>query len=145
MRSIHSLPYRHCPFDRSLEVEIAAARRNAALGQVQPADYDTARLGMKADEMLAELLATRPLQEDLAFTHGDYCLPNVIIRRGQVSGFVDWGRGGIGDRYRDIALAIRSIQYNLGPGFEQSFFDTYGLSSPNWAKIGYFMLLDEFF
>ncbi len=145
LRVIHSLPYRDCPFGRSLEVEIAAARRNTALGLVQPADYDTERLGMKADELLAELLAKRPAQEDSAFTHGDYCLPNVIIRRGQISGFVDWGRAGVGDPYRDIALAVRSTQYNLGPGYEQTFFDAYGLSSPDWAKIGYFMLLDEFF
>ncbi|MBI2171015.1 MAG: aminoglycoside 3'-phosphotransferase [Chloroflexi bacterium] len=145
LRQVHSLSMAGCSFDRTLAVEIEEAQHRAALGLVDPANFDPMRLGMQVDEMLAEVLSTRPNQEHASFTHGDYCLPNVIIQDGRVSGFVDWGRGGVGDPYKDIALAVRSIRFNLGPGYEQTLFDAYGLASPDWAKLSYFMLLDEFF
>ncbi|MBI4340014.1 MAG: aminoglycoside 3'-phosphotransferase [Chloroflexi bacterium] len=145
LRAIHSLPSQGCPLDRSLDVEIAIARRNVAQGWIDEGDFDLQRQGRKATDLLDELLSTHPSREGVAFTHGDYCLPNVIISRGAISGFVDWSRGGVGDPYRDIALAIRSIGRNLGRGFEQDFFDAYGLASPDWDRISYFMLLDEFF
>ena len=43
---------------------------------------------------LDDLLRKRHDEEDLVFTHGDYCLPNVIIDGEEVAGFVDWGRAG---------------------------------------------------
>ena len=36
------------------------------------------------------------------------------------------GRAGIADRYKDIALAVRSIRHNCGGAFVQPFLDEYG-------------------
>ena len=85
--------------------------------------------------------------EDLVFTHGDYCLPNVFLdltgRR--LTGFIDWGRAGIADRYQDLALAERSLRFNFGPGWERCLFDAYGLTHVDEAKLAYYRLLDEMF
>jgi aminoglycoside phosphotransferase len=69
------------------------------------------------EDLYRELLDKRPDTEDLVFTHGDYCLPNILIDKWDIGGFIDWGRGGISD----------------------------GLESIDCSKIEYYRLLDEFF
>ncbi len=95
--------------------------------------------------MFQELLATKPANEDLVFTHGDYCLPNIIINNGDISGFIDWGRGGIADRYQDLALAARSLAYNFDAEWIKLLFKEYGIENIDYSKIEYYKLLDEFF
>ena len=53
------------------------------------------------EELLEELLRTRPAGEDLVFTHGDYCLPNVLIDGQRLGGFIDMGRAGVADQAGD--------------------------------------------
>lgn len=45
--------------------------------------------------------------------HGDFCLPNILVKDGKVSGFIDLGDAGIGDPWRDYAWCIWSLEYNL--------------------------------
>ena len=145
LRSIHDLRIEECPFDMSLDRVIQEAGRNLADGMVDDADFDDERLGRSAVEVFEELMSRSRPEEDLVFTHGDYCLPNVMIYGEEVSGFLDWGRAGIADRYKDIALVVRSLEYNIGTDRRAMFFEAYGLSSPDADKIEYYKLLDEFF
>lgn len=113
-----------------------------AAGLVDESDFDTVR---SAADLYQELLATRPDQEDQVFTHGDYCLPNVLVGNGRVTGFIDLGRAGVADRYQDPALCTRSLTYNFGPGWDARFLAHYGLPQPDEAKLTFYRLLDEFF
>lgn len=45
--------------------------------------------------------------------HGDFCLPNILVRNNKVVGFVDIGDAGIGDKWCDYAWCIWSMEYNL--------------------------------
>ena len=144
LRAIHAIPIHDCPFDMTLDREIEGARHNVANGLVDEADFDETRLGRSATELFEELLSKRPADEDLVFTHGDYCLPNVMMDRGEVSGFVDWGSAGVADRYKDIAIVARSLERNTGEDLTLAFFEAYDLSSPDADKIEYYKLLDEF-
>lgn len=144
LRAIHAIPIRDCPFDMTLDQEIERARDNVVNGLVDEADFAGTRLGRSAAELFEELLSKRPADEDLVFTHGDYCLPNVMVDRGGISGFVDWGRAGVADRYKDIALVVRSLERNSGEDLALAFFETYGLSGYDAEKIEYYKLLDEF-
>ena len=108
----------------------------------------TENTGRAARDIYDELVATKPLEEDLVFTHGDYCLPNVIVSDSGISGFVDWGRAGVADRYQDLALAARSLKHNAGPrGGEMAalFFHEYGVEDVDVAKVRYYILLDELY
>lgn len=145
LHMLHTLPIDSCPFPHYLDDEIDRARQRMEQGLVDETDFDADRVGRRAQDLFGELLATRPNSEEPVFTHGDYCLPNVMLHEGQLSGFVDLGRSGIGDRYRDLALAARSISRNLGPRWIAPFFHAYGLSAPDPAKLAFFQLLDEFF
>jgi aminoglycoside phosphotransferase len=113
-------------------------------------DFDETRQDRSATSLLAELLDSRPDQEDVVFTHGDYCLPNIILRQSapgvvEVSGFIDCGRAGIADRHQDLALAIRSVAFNFGADWVSTFLTAYGLAEPDARKVAFFTLLDEFF
>jgi kanamycin kinase/aminoglycoside 3'-phosphotransferase-2 len=64
---------------------------------------------------------------DLVFGHGDYCLPNVLVRHGEVAGIIDWSRGGYIDRRFDLATGLFTLRYNLGnPTYLTTFLRAYG-------------------
>jgi aminoglycoside phosphotransferase len=144
LRLIHSLSIADCPFDETLASKLRQAREQVEAGLVDPAEFDDVRRGRSAVEVLAELEATQPPAEDLVFTHGDYCLPNVLLHDGQIRGFIDLGGAGVADRYQDLALAARSLARNFGGEWVPLLFECYGLS-PDSVKIEYYKLLDEFF
>jgi aminoglycoside 3'-phosphotransferase-2 len=160
LRLLHGLDARGCPFDAGIAAQIEHACRRLAAGLVDERDFDAAHAGWSATDLFHELVATRPAGEDLVFTHGDYCLPNVILRgptlggpmvegptlRGpRLAGFVDVGRAGLADPNRDLALASRSIAANLGAAWVAPFFAHYGLAQPDLAKLAFYRLIDEFF
>ena len=58
--------------------------------------------------------------------HGDYCLPNVLVHEGKLSGLVDVGGAGLASPEVDLAAGVWTLQYNYGKGFARGFLDAYG-------------------
>lgn len=150
LRMLHATNISACPFDHTRRARVAAAETRVRAGAVREDDFDTVRQGRSAADLYAELVATPPFPEDRVFTHGDYCLPNVLLVEDgaggfRVSGFVDCGNAGVADRYQDLALCARSIAYNFGDELVPVLFARYGLDRIDEAKLGYYQLLDEFF
>jgi aminoglycoside phosphotransferase len=58
--------------------------------------------------------------------HGDYCLPNVLVHEGKLSGLVDVGGAGLASPEVDLAAGVWTLQYNYGKGFARTFLDAYG-------------------
>ena len=72
--------------------------------------------------------ALRVPTDDLVVVQGDACAPNTIIAAdGGFAGHVDLGLLGIADRWADLALASRSLDWNYGPGWQDEFFAAYGV------------------
>lgn len=88
--------------------------------------------GRDARLLFAELQAQRiDLSNDLVFCHGDYCLPNVLIRHAQVVGVIDWSLGGYADRRFDLATALFSMRLIWrDPDCISTFLQAYGYSEP---------------
>ncbi|UBV42244.1 aminoglycoside 3'-phosphotransferase [Deinococcus taeanensis] len=145
LRELHALPLRDCPFTATLAVTLPLARERVQAGVVDEADFDEERAGRSAVSVFNELARTRPDGEDLVVTHGDPCLPNVILNGEYVEGLIDVGRLGIADRHADLALAHRSAQHNLGERYAGMFLDLYGRALVNPEKLAYYRLLDELF
>ena len=132
-----------CPVDARLDVKLAMARYNIEHGLVD------------LDNVEPETFGPGGFQgpEDLVFSHGDYCLPNIFARDGAVSGFLDLGRGGAADRYQDIALCYRSLLHNYGGKYSGRAYEGFSPEllfqaldlRPDWEKIRYYILLDELF
>ena len=145
LRQIHQVNIAQCPFDECIESKLERARYRVQHGLVDEDDFDDERLGMTAQEVYAALEERRPTEQDLVFTHGDYCMPNILLQGERISGFIDLDRAGIADRYNDLAIASRSIAYNLGTAYEQQFFLSYGIENIDEEKIEYYRMMDELF
>ncbi len=92
--------------------------------------------------------------QDFVFSHGDFCLPNVFISGEEITGYIDWGCGGIADRWQDITSCVRSLRYNAinCAGYNEADFLNYKKLlfneleiEPDEDKIRYYCLLDELF
>jgi len=147
MRGIHDLPINDCPLAQNIEVKLAAAHENIRRGLVDESDFLQENIGRMSEEIYHELVEKKPPAEDLVFTHGDLCLPNIMIWGSEISGFIDFDRGGISDRYQDIALFLRSFTFNIETPVDvsEAFCNAYGISSLDDEKIYYYRLLDELF
>ncbi|HET9110812.1 MAG TPA: APH(3') family aminoglycoside O-phosphotransferase [Ktedonobacterales bacterium] len=149
---MHQLSVAECPFDARLDQRLANAWWNIGAGL---ADEAAVRVdhSVSAAALLARLVATRPNEPpaDLVVTHGDYCLPNVLLDPAdeRVIGYLDLGRAGVADRYQDLAIGARSVRYNLGEPWGQRFLDTYvsvsGVGPLDPERLEWYELLDEVF
>lgn len=145
-----------CPNNNSIDNKLRMAETRVSLGlcdveHAEPTTYG--RNGFKNPENLLQWLKDNRPEEEFVLSHGDYCLPNIFIKDGQISGFIDLGRVGIADPYQDIALCYRSLQRNYDgtyggrvyKGFDPKIlFDELNLKA-DWDKIRFFTLLDELF
>lgn len=144
-----------CPKVRSLEDDLAEARRRVEQGLVDIDDCEPETFapgGFESPEALLTWLEENKPPLEPVLSHGDLCLPNVFIENGTVSGFIDLGDCGISDKWRDIALCHRSLRHNLSGKYAQTpiaadpdvLFEKLGIA-PNREKLRYYVLLDELF
>lgn len=109
--------------------------------------------GFKNPEELLHWLEAHKPDFEPVLSHGDFCLPNIFVDGGRITGFIDLGDTGVGDKWRDIALGLRSLRHNLDGTFggkvypninPELLFDELGIE-PDWEKIKWYILLDELF
>jgi len=141
LRLLHdALPVRQCPFTWSTESRIATARRRAAQGDIDPANWDDAHKYLTVSEAL-DLVDAAPSIDRLVVCHGDACAPNTLLTAdGAFSGHVDLGSLGVADRWADLAIATWSTTWNYGPGWEQPLLAAYGVD-PDPERSAYYRLL----
>ena len=156
MRLWWSLDPANCPSDQCLDRKLEAAEANVISGAVDTALTDPGTFGPSGfsspEDLLKWLKENRP-PEDIAVTHGDFCLPNVFFSGTRLSGFLDLSRSGTADRWTDIALCWRSLRDNLHGRYaahpsagteEDLLFDALGVR-PDPERLRYYLLLDELF
>lgn len=145
-----------CPVRCGLGHKLAQAGERVEKGlvdmeNVQPDTFGEG--GFSSPEALLQWLTDNQPREEPVLTHGDFCLPNVFFSGNTLSGLIDWGRGGVGDKWNDIALCFRSLRDNHAgiyggaptPGYDPGcLFRALGIE-PDWDKIRYYILLDELF
>jgi aminoglycoside phosphotransferase len=147
LRLLHEVDISDCPLDQRLDHKLAEAALRVRLGMVDVDEFEPENEGTPPVALLDWLNQHRPEPEDLVLTHGDYCLPNVMVHRGDLGGFIDLGLCGVADRYQDLALAERSLLHNLHgeQRWVGEFFAAYGPSVPDQQKLEYYRQMDELF
>lgn len=158
MKMLWEIDVRECPYSTSrLDERLKAAEYNVINGLVDLDNVEPETFGPNGfknpEELLAWLKNNRP-EEDIVLTHGDFCLPNVFVKDGYISGFIDLGKMGPADRWQDIAIAIRSLDHNFNGKYTdgkkiydfnpQMLVDELGIAWDE-RKYRYYILLDELF
>lgn len=145
-----------CPYDAGIDRKLQMAKYNldhdnVDLDNVEPETFGED--GFENPEALLKWLIQNKPEEELVFSHGDFCLPNIFAQDDEISGYIDLGRAGVADKYQDIALCYRSLNHNFegkygGEKYEKFnpdiLFEKLGII-PDWDKIKYYILLDELF
>ena len=156
LKMLWSIDVSDCPNQGSLDDELKEARYRVKNNLVDTTDAEPGTYGENGFENPEDLLKwlenNKPDYEPV-LSHGDFCLPNIFIEDGRISGFIDVGDTGIGDKWKDIALCYRSLKHNFDgtyggkvyPDFDPNMlFDALGIE-PNWKKINYYIPLDELY
>ncbi len=134
LREVHALEIASCPLDWRMPrffsraeglIESGALDDQVPEGETRTFLYDK----------LADVKQSVPEEEDLVMCHGDYCLPNVLFQDGALSGYIDVGYAGVGNRYLDLVAARGSIHRNLGEEWIAPFFHEYGPGEPDRDKL----------
>ncbi|QPF76346.1 aminoglycoside 3'-phosphotransferase [Roseateles sp. DAIF2] len=148
LRQLQAVPARDCPFDAGIAMRLAELRRLLAQGlcadDADMAQWPEIQAATPA-ALLAHLELRRPEREDLVFSHGDLSDGNVFVDEARERlHFIDLGRGGLADRWLDIAFAQRNLREELGEAPAQRLLD--GLGRPDQPqRRRYFEQLDELF
>jgi kanamycin kinase/aminoglycoside 3'-phosphotransferase-3 len=156
LRMLWSVNTAGCPRERSIDTELAEARCRVEQHMVDMDNVEPETFGPGGfsgpEELLGWLYDHRPPYEPV-LSHGDFCLPNIYLDNGKISGFIDLGDTGIGDKWRDIALCYRSLKHNAeGIYGGKVYSDTDPMLlfkklqiEPDWDKIRFYLLMDELF
>ncbi len=122
LRALHdALPVADCPFEWTVPVRVANARRR----------------GIRVPRELR----TPPPADRLVVCHGDACCPNTLLDDdGRWLAHVDLGALGIADRWADIAVAAMSTEWNYGPGWEDALIEAYG-AEPDAERLAFYRAL----
>lgn len=156
LKMLWEVDVRDCPCTRDLDVVLQEARMQVEnhlvdLENVEPETFGEG--GFENPEHLLEWLENHRPSFEPVLSHGDFCLPNIFLENGQIAGFIDLGKTGVGDKWNDIALCYRSLKHNFdgtygGEVYEDfnpdMLFEKLGIE-PDWEKIKYYLLLDELF
>lgn len=95
------------------------------------------------DQNVRRLAATAPVAEDIVVCCGDACAPNTLLAAdGSVTGYLDLGDLGVGDRWSDLAIALLSLGWNYGSGWDDCFLEAYGIA-PDPERIAFHQQLHE--
>lgn len=155
LRMIWSVDPAGCPLICSPEGELALARERVEKGLVNTENAEPATFGpggFRDPEALLAWLEDNIPPWEAVVTHGDFCLPNVFLTESGVAGFLDLGRAGLGDLWRDVTLCRRSLTHNTDgsygvviPDFNaDGLFDALELRRDE-DRLRWYLLLDELF
>lgn len=127
LRQLHELDASDCPVQNRMETYLATVDQNYRKGQYDATLFTEPFRFASREEAYAVVAEGRDAFQNEVLLHGDYCLPNVILKDWRFSAFIDLGSGGVGDRHVDLFWGAWTLNFNLGTDvYRDRFFDAYG-------------------
>lgn len=143
LRQLHSIEIDGAQKFRTLDDDLAQIDRCLKNDLIKTADFRAANNDKTPEEVYSYLLDNKGRLSKTTLTHGDYCLPNIIIS-GNSAGLIDIGDCGIGDPYKDFSAMEVSIRRNFGQEWIDKFYKYYGTQERDDFKVKYYQLIDQF-
>jgi kanamycin kinase len=136
LRALHETDHTNCPIPNHTERYLATAEENYHKGVFDPTFLPCGMKDLSAEEAWRRIEANRGSLQNDTLLHGDYCLPNLMLKDWKLCGFIDLGNGGVGDRHVDLFWGAWTLNFNLGTDqYRQLFFDAYGTDLVDREKI----------
>lgn len=127
LRQLHETDRAGCPVPDRTADYLAAAARNYDQGTYDATSFPDSFGYGSAEEAWGVLEKHSHLLKADTLLHGDYCLPNIILKDWRLSGFIDLGCGGVGDRHIDLFWGTWMLWFNLKTDrYRERFLDAYG-------------------
>ncbi|MBQ8431352.1 MAG: aminoglycoside 3'-phosphotransferase [Clostridia bacterium] len=127
LRALHELDPSDCPVRDRMETYLATAERNYREGNYDSSLFPDNWGYASAQEAWDVVAKNGHLFQNDTLLHGDYCLPNIMLKDWAFSGFIDLGNGGVGDRHVDLFWGAWTLNFNLKTdAYRERFFDAYG-------------------
>jgi len=156
LKMLWSADISDCPRTLTFADDLKTARYHVENDMIdmQATDYNLLKEnGFNDVSQLLPWLEKNVPENDMVLSHGDYCMPNVLIEDGKISGFIDLGECAVSDRWKDIAMCYISLKNNFSGYFGGKVYKDF---NPNilFEKLGieidadklkYYILLNELF
>ncbi len=127
LRRLHETDFSGCPISDRTVSYCAFVEQSHRMGQCDLSECAESLGFRSAAEAYRVFSEGKHALRQNVLLHGDYCLPNLILDRWKLSGFIDLGNGGVGDRHIDLFWGIWSLWYNLKTDrYRDRFLDAYG-------------------
>lgn len=144
IRQLQSISIEDCPFDSGIAVRLAELAELIRMGKTDPGADLSAFPDVRTPDDLVALLKSNTVTEDPVFSHGDLCDNNLFIDERDRIFFLDLGRGGVADRWMDIAFACQNLIYEYPQPPVEKFLSRLNLTDQPERR-RYFEMLDELF
>lgn len=132
LRALHEHDFAACPVQDRMAEYLAVAEEGYRAGRFDASLFAGKFAFASAEEAHCVLEEGKSELRGRVLLHGDYCLPNIMLDRWNVSGFIDVGCGGVGDRHIDLFWGVWSLTFNLGTDtYGPRFLDAYGRDKVN--------------
>ncbi len=144
IRQLQTISIADCRFDSRISVRLAELDELLRMGKIDREADLSVYPGVRTPEDLVSRLKSKTFVEDLVFSHGDLGDSNLFLDDRDRISFIDLGRGGVADRWMDIAFACQNLAHEVSEPAVETFLSRLGVSDqPERRK--YFEMLDELF
>lgn len=127
LRALHEIDAKDCPVQDRMQEYLALADENFKTGNYDASHFPDSFGYRSATEARAVLCEGRSLLRNEVLLHGDYCLPNIMLKDFKITSFIDVGNGGVGDRHVDLFWGAWTLWFNLKTdAYRDRFLDAYG-------------------
>ncbi len=127
LKMIHNTDFSDFEVNNEFENRIAKVKKLILENEFRPAIIKETFGDKSTLEIIDYINSLIPQKWDLVLTHGDFCLPNILIKNNKLSGIIDLIDCRICDRAYDIYYALWSLNYNKMNRFKEDFLVSYSI------------------